>query len=309
MTATGCLGCFLNLASFYKNIEIDDIQDSSIKRDGFTYIEWGKKNETTICKGFHKKMLVNHKSKTEGKRFDKQASVIIRKYDEEKDSYIYQNVKIFYNGSVQMTGLKSVDQGLWVLDFLLKILKQQKHIDKDIYYDESHFKENALKPHNYNIQLINCDYKLGYFVNRRVLDQLLNNYGIYHVFEAGHYPGVKISFYWNKNKTKQNGVCECVGHKCMTRTKSIHDTEKDIACKKITVIVFQSGSVIITGSQTLEQVNDTYQYMNDIFSSIKDQIKKPIIRPQPLKKYPKFSYSENIDKKKMKMPKGYIYQE
>jgi len=306
VTATGSIGCYLNLMSLYQNIHIDDLNDSSTKRDGFTYIEWGQKNNNTMCKGFHKKMFINHKTRIEGKRFDKQASVILRKYNPISDTYLYQNVKIFYNGSVQITGLKSIDQGMWVLKYLIDTLKEHKTRDSNAYYNEEQFGENALKPHNYIIRLINTDFKLGYFVNRRALDQLMNNYGMFHVFEAGHYPGVKISFYWNKNKEKQNGVCECPDKICSKRGK-ILDTKN--ACKKITVIVFQSGSVIITGAQEMRQIDDTYACMNEIFSNIKNQIKKTILRQQSYKKYPKFSYDEISKKRKIRLPRGYVYQE
>jgi len=111
ITATGSIGCHVDLNAFYDFVTVDDIMDQELKKDGYTYIEWGRKNETTFCKGFHKKMLVNHKTKEEGKRFDKQTSVILRKYDAKKETYTYQNLKIFFNGSVQMTGLKTVEQG------------------------------------------------------------------------------------------------------------------------------------------------------------------------------------------------------
>lgn len=347
ITATGVIGCFIDLKTLYEQIVIDPL-DVQPKRDGFTYIELGRKNENTICKGFHKKMFVNHKTKLEGKRFDNQASIILRKYEKSLDIYRYQSLKVFFNGSIQLTGLKSFEQGHWVLEYLLSKLKGYNLVNPRIYYDESKFGENALKAHNFQVRLINTDFKLNYCVNRRELDRVINNYGLYHVFEAGHYPGVKISFYWNSNKKEQNGICQCPGQTCMKRGKQKQmatrpisklegendhsgngeevvkcaetktkvdtidtDTYTDTSghCKKITVIVFQSGSVIITGAQQLLQVDDAYNHMNSIFLKEKDAIKKINLCSQLVKKYPKFSYDDLKAHKKIRLPQGYVFQE
>jgi len=312
ITSTGCVGCFINLSLFYHNIMIDDINDHSIKRDGFTYIEWSKpceenndeNDKSTLCRGFHKKMLSHQKTKQEGKRFDKQVTVILRKYNSDEDSYLYQNLKIFSNGNIQMTGLKDPEQGIWVLDYIISILKNIKKTEDNIYFNTSSFGENALKVHDYSIRMINSDFKLGYAVNRRVLDNCMDRYGLYHIFEAGQYPGVKISFYWNEKKTIQNGVCDCKNKKCIKKCSSNEDR-----CQKITIIVFQSGSVIITGSRSIQQVNDTYEFIMNVFKEINPEIQKTIVYPQLIKKYPKFSYNDTSVKKIRRLPKGYIVDE
>lgn len=310
ITATGSVGCFIDLLTFYKNIKIDDINDKSIQRDGFTYIEFGQrdlqdnKDSKTLCKGFHKKMLIHHKSRQEGKRFDNQVTVILRKYQLEEKTFLYQNLKIFSNGNVQMTGLKSIEQGIWVLQTLIEVLKNIKTVDEKAYNNELSFGENALKPNDYSIRLINTDFKVGYSINRRILDQAINRFGLYHSFEAGHYPGVKISFYWNPNKSHQNGLCECDGKNCAKKGKQ--KDKNHSGCRKITVIVFQSGSVIITGAQSMKQVEDTYSYMTEVLDTLKDEIKKTIVQPHMLKKYPKFSYNDDSTKQIKRIPKGYI---
>ena len=309
ITSTGCVGCFINLSLFYHNVIIDDINDHSIKRDGLTYIEWSKpceENDTksTLCRGFHKKMLIHQKTKQEGKRFDKQITVILRKYNSDEDSYLYQNLKIFSNGNIQMTGLKDPEQGIWVLDYIISILKDMKKTENSIYFNTSVFGENALKVHDYSIRMINSDFKLGYAINRRVLDNCMDRYGLYHIFEAGQYPGVKISFYWNEKKTIQNGVCDCKNKKCIKKCSSSEDR-----CQKITIIVFQSGSVIITGSRSIQQVNDTYEFIMNVLKEINSEIQKTIVHPQLIKKYPKFSYNDTSVKEVRRLPKGYIIDE
>lgn len=311
ITATGSVGCFINLKLLYDLIQVDPLNIEP-KRDGFTYVELGKKDEETCCKGFHKKMLVNHKTKLEGKRFDNQASMILRLYDNMTDTYKYQSLKVFFNGSIHLTGLKSLEQGHIVLEYLVEKLKEFKTLDSKVTYDEDIFGDNALKSHNFQVRLINTDFKLNYCVNRRELDKVLNNYELFHVFEAGSYPGVKISFYWNSEKTHQNGVCQCQDQICMKKGKSKKSEILDlrIPCKKITIIVFQSGSVIITGAQELQQVDVIYTFINDIFKKEKHVIQKHNLFPQLIKKYPKFSYDDITKKnKKVRLPKGYVLKE
>jgi TATA-box binding protein (TBP) (component of TFIID and TFIIIB) len=47
------------------------------------------------------------------------------------------------------------------------------------------------------------------------------------------------------------------------------------SCKKVTGALFESGSILITGGITFEQVDDTYQYICSILKQHKDAIKKP----------------------------------
>lgn len=314
ITATGSVGCNINMASFYKYTHIDDLCDTSIKRDGFTYIEWGQKGQDTLCRGLHKKMTIKHKRSKEGKRFDKQITVILRRYDPDNLTFQYQNLKIFYNGMIQMTGLKSCEQGMWVLQFMidrLRSIKEDKDKDPNIYDDEltlSLFGENALKPHDYSIRLINTNFCLGYAINRRVLCNYLNANSVYNVFEASRYPGVKIPFYWNSKKVYQDGMCVCKDQVCMKKTRGRMGGEKQ-GCHKTTIIVFQSGSVIITGGQSMQHIEDSYLFIRSIFEKIKDIVIKPYTRAKYSKMYPKFSYNTINDKKRnvINLPHGYKF--
>lgn len=294
----------INLQSLYEGIEIDDITDTEIKRNGFTYIEFGQKNELTRCKGYHKKFFVAHKIRTEGKRFDKQITLVLRLYCPNDLTYLYQNVKVFYNGNVQMTGLKSIEQGQRVLQYLADTLNS---LDVN--------KNGQYVPCNYKIQLINTDFKFNFDVDRRSLSNILlkeeeitesNIYRLYHIFEPSIYPGVKISYYWNERvpKEKRDGKCRCPtqcikkGHGC-----GIHD------CKKVTIIVFQSGKTIITGAQTMEQVDDAYTYITAFIKKNEHIVKKStnnqLLCP-PLKTRKTTKKIEH--RKKFKIPDTYKYE-
>ena len=269
---------------------------------------------------------------------------------------------------IQMTGLKSCEQGEWVLQYMIVTLKNiKKEKSPHIFDDDLGFFGNyALVPHDYSIRLINSNFRLGYAVNRRVLCNFLNMNNIYNVFEASRYPGVKIPFYWNANKSQQDGICSCANQACTKITKaekrydsmlpvgkggchytsndtddmtqsphSSHTTDfmpqsmnvrditdakrnqskikdfKNDTCHKTTIIVFQSGSIIITGGQSMKQIYDAYDFIKTIFERIKDVVKKPFTRTKYSKTYPKFSYNNINEKKKksIKLPQGYKYDQ
>ena len=75
-----------------------------------------------------------------------------------------------------------------------------------------------------------------------------------------------IGFFWNKNKKIQNGCCNCP-LKCTGKKKKVKDKDKDIICKKITISIFKSGSVIITGGYLKEQIDDAYKFINELFKT------------------------------------------
>ena len=110
------------------------------------------------------------------------------------------------------------------------------------------------------IGMINTDYTVGYNINRIELNRLMiDEYKQTSSFN-GDYPGVKIRFYMKINSKDYN--CSCVEKKCN--------------CVRISVMCFQSGCVIITGAKSMNQVNTVYNFMNHVFESKEDVIKKQI---------------------------------
>mgnify|MGYP001243990438 CR=1 FL=1 len=170
------------------------------------------------------------------------------------------NVKVFNNGSVQMTGLKGENQGYETIQLLLDEIRglsedQQSHI----------FGEESL-PTLVRTQMvmINSDFDIGFPIDREVLHRSVVEAGYYSSFEPVIYPGVNIKYYHNPSK-QQNGVCNC---ECMCDGKG-----KNGCCKKITVAVFKSGKIIITGGQSVHQLNTAYQFITDFIRHNEDSIR------------------------------------
>ena len=112
----------------------------------------------------------------------------------------------------------------------------------------------------------NFDASLRHF-NIAKLQQKYNNKCS---FQPGIYQGAKLEYFWNKHSKNKNGVCECP-EKCYGKG----DGNSISSCKKVTGALFESGSVLITGGITYEQVDETYNYICNFLKEHKDSIKKP----------------------------------
>ena len=229
--------------------------------------------KTVVYNGINISSLVKTKKK-EGS-FNNQATIVVKVGDN------LVNVKYFTNGSISMTGCKAEKNGLEAVKTIIReamkypfIFESEK--DLEIPIDEAVY--------DYKITLVNCDYCIGFNIDRNNLYKILvKEYGIFASFAPDFYHATKIGFMWNKaTKKYQDGVCICnidcncdkSEDKCKCRLKCLGEDKimtstdlgyKDRCCKKITMAVFENGNVIITGSHNIEQTTDTYNHMNKIF--------------------------------------------
>ena len=309
-TATCNINSFISLNLISKYLEIDD----KIK-----YIEHGK-----TTKGENMK-IQSKKAKEKKRVFFNQITIIV----EPKKNRL-NNVKLFNNGAVSMTGLKSFDEGQISINLLLDRIKNIKgvyfndlceakiekmsndnkldieckfcnkivshhniketkceHYICNICSKEEHHEcktckssliENGLlapstcKIKDYKIVLINSDYYLGFEIKRDVLQDLLSNrYNIFSSYEPCIYPGVNSKYYFNEQYINNDyeGKCYCDVY-CNGKGSGSGNGQ----CKKITIALFQSGSIIITGARDMEQIKRAHKFINKIIDDNYDLIKK-----------------------------------
>jgi TATA-box binding protein (TBP) (component of TFIID and TFIIIB) len=277
ITAIGSLFCagrsdtdnYIDLDLLYNNLNVvlsthnaesmKDAQDNI--KNGILYVEYGVKKSDTIYKGFSKKFLINRRKETSSKRFDNQLTVIY-KFNEE----CIMNIKIFKNGNVQITGVKKIDQGKEMIDILIEtitsITKNEPNVVKDV---------SKLQNTGYKVALINSDFKIGFEVKRdRLHSVLITSYENKCSFEPCIYPGVKIQYFWNNSNHTKDGICRCKESCFAGKGNGCGDGD----CKKITIAVFQSGCIIITGAQNTQQIDDAYAFITGLLYKHVDHIKK-----------------------------------
>jgi TATA-box binding protein (TBP) (component of TFIID and TFIIIB) len=182
-----------------------------------------------------------HPKQTKGKKknikprksFYNQVSLLIQ-----IKNFIKINIKLFTNGSIQMTGCKNINSALWVLDQLFGILKKEKYIMNKSYTQiiPCQFSDNPTqldieKINNLKIVMINSGFNIGFKINREKLYETLVVNKIDSTYDPTRHACVNIK----------------------------HMTNND---KLISIFVFDSGAIIITGANTCQQIISGYKFIN-----------------------------------------------
>jgi len=228
LTAISKLSQDIDLQDLYDKLEINDI---------VKYIEY----KTNAPKGFSKKALKKKRKKSVKKMFFNQATIHIQ---DEK----LVNVKIFNNGNVQMTGLKSEEMGKKIVKILSDELLNKNICTKEL--NREYFK----------IVLINSDFDIKYKVNREILHRDIIGMGMCSSFEPTIYPGVNMKYFYNE-KYDNNGVCKC-SERCNGKGTGSGNGE----CKRITIAIFNSGKIIITGGRSENHLFISYNFINTLLA-------------------------------------------
>ncbi len=148
------------------------------------------------------------------------------------------NVKIFKNGSIQMTGCKNGENCIEALMILCKeLLKVKAVVDpktlnkvivKSFASDRSSIGIQKLK--GVKIRMINSNFHVGFKINREKLYKILQGQGVQCTFEP-------------------------IVHACVNIKYNYKDLDK------ISVFVYESGSIIITGAKHADHISEAYKYI------------------------------------------------
>lgn len=265
----------INLGILFDNINVIENVIEGVDK-GIVWVQF-MKNGVDVSKGVYPKKRRKSKKNTMKKnRFDNQVTVIYKF----SDKYI-PNVKIFKNGNIQLTGIKDVKDTEHIVNHIINDIKLiYNTIDKNIIVNVDADYKLDLKYQNFKIRMINTDFKVykdpelqnGFEIRRKEIHKLFINepYNNKCSFQPGIYQGVKLEYFWNINNHNKNGICSCPKY-CYGKGSGQNIGE----CKKVTGALFESGSVLITGGITFEQVNETYKYICNFLEKNKDIIKKP----------------------------------
>jgi len=202
-----------------------------------------------------------------GKNFLHQTTAVYRVKSGD-DQWKEVNIKIFKNGSLQMSGVPSIE-----------IAEKAQHlIMTDI--NRLNVGTSPLVPVPFDISLINSDFSVNFPINRDVLKNVLaKKYCLHAEFESTGYQGVKVSYMWNNDYYKDvatypfQGTCYCdVKHgadRCLIGVSGSGTGKNECQC--VTIAIFQTGRIIITGAKTMEQLYDVYDFM---VRMLKDNMKE-----------------------------------
>ena len=147
-------------------------------------------------------------------------------------------MKLFKNGSIQMSGCKSVNNINIELNKIINKLK-------DSQYTDFPFLENieTLNVSHFKMDMINSNYKINMQIDRTKLYELLTKKRIRSTYE------------------------QCIKACVIIKIPNINN-------KDISIFIFQKGNIIINSAKSKEQIINSYNYINNILYTHKDDIIK-----------------------------------
>jgi len=252
--STMCASCKLNTLVNIVNIEkyfqlnSDDILTVKMNKERLRTIILTKKKPKRQRKNDNK---LNHKDTTKN-YFYNQITVVMRIDSgpcQDLNDAPKINIKLFKNGSVQMSGCKSVKNINIVLNKLIYKLKEIKAIMDDGKLNIIEFidEPNKISVLNFKIDMINSNYKVNMQIDRDKLYNLLLKKKIKSSYEPCIRACVIIKF------------TPC---------------EQNSEFKEVSIFVFQKGNIIITGARSRSHIISSYEYMNNILLTHTDEIIK-----------------------------------
>jgi TATA-box binding protein (TBP) (component of TFIID and TFIIIB) len=212
---------------------------SDTKQLQFKYVQ---KVNIGICK----KDIISRRMKEKG-AFYNCFVVIIRVFED--NIYKEINLKLFNTGKMEIPGIQKNSTLYLALNELVNII--QRRFEYPLIWDKEDV-QNVL---------INSNFNCGYCVNRENLyNLLLHKYKLHSTYDPCSYPGIQCKFYYDKNKTEQDGVCNCE-IRC-TKKKNCKTKNNCVECS---FMIFRTGSVLIVGHCNEEVLNVIYLYLKKLF--------------------------------------------
>lgn len=263
--------CQVNLEELYDSFTIVE------GVEGFTYAEQNMVGANK-SKGFHRKKNIIRRKKAPKKKFEGYTSCLLCFMSSTKKLQSV-NIKTFKNGVVHITGLKTEEDGEIVMEKLAQHIKHNL-VDYHIVPSDDHIRPGGLRICLINSDFtINVDGKRATIIREKLYHILQNNYSTFCQFDAVVHPSVRANFCYNDAYENPNGICKCTG-KCDGKGSG-HGEGK---CKKVTIAVFGSGCVIITGAQTFTQLNAAYTFISNIIKNhytdfIEQFAASPVVAP------------------------------
>tara|TARA_B100001248_G_C27394750_1_gene464738 strand:+ start:454 stop:1374 length:921 start_codon:yes stop_codon:yes gene_type:complete len=245
MCCSAKLGCdvYTDNIQKYMTLDKDDVLTVKVNNDDKRSII------DTKSKAKKKKSTVK---KTKQQKFYNQITLVMRINEGKTDNLNDEkkiNLKLFKNGSIQMSGCKRIEEVNKVINKLIEKLQEKKMKIKDDEVTEITFIDDPKKINinDFKIDMINSNYRVNLQIDRSKFYNLLLK--------------KKISASYEKC------IRACVIIKYCPK-------EENPMEKEISIFVFQKGNIIITGAKSRKHISSAYQYLNKIILEHVEEISK-----------------------------------
>lgn len=258
LVTTGHLGQTINLDSLFTQIK-NSLIPIGYPDEGFLKME----HKARVI-GFSARDLLT-KRRVSDKTFFNQSTIVIRKR-RNADEFKEVNVKLFANGGFQMTGVTNEEFSRETVQWMMERMNAFP----------TPITESPMTLKKFAVQLLNSDYKMNALAKRAELHRILcETYHLSSTLETTIYQGVNTKYYYNQASPDKDGIC-----KCQKFCSGQGDGTAIGNCKRITIAIFQTGSIIITGARTRHQLDEAYDFINLILAKHMKDVTRP--QPQPL---------------------------
>jgi hypothetical protein len=250
-----CSSCFLgtklNLDNIEKYMLLNESDILTIKRNKDSL------KSLIELKKPSKRVTANLKKKDNYNNFYNSITLIVRVTDGPTENLNLEpkiNIKLFKNGSMQMSGCKNIENVNKVLVKVINRLKQIKGVKIKKDNGESEIQQityveelDKLGIYNFKIDMIYCNYRISIQIDREKLHELLKKKRVKCIYEP----------------------CSraCVIIKYTPNTENVDN-------KEVSIFIFKKGNIIITGARSKGQVIEAYNYINNILITHSDEIIK-----------------------------------
>ncbi|MFY7728219.1 MAG: hypothetical protein ACOVRN_01745 [Flavobacterium sp.] len=186
--------------------------------------------------GVSKKDIMSYRCKQKSAFYNCFVIILRMKHDDRWKEY---HVKVFNTGKLEIPGIQTDEMLQMILNEVVKTL--QPYVDTQLAY----------KPDSEETVLINSNFNCGFFINRDALYEILKNkYNIQAIYDPCSYPGIQCKFYYNPTLSVQTGCLES------------RASAKDL--KKVSFMIFRTGSVLIVGKCDENVLIVIYEYLKNI---------------------------------------------
>lgn len=237
------LHTLINVDEFAKNVRLQN--------DGILSVTFGNRKDAATNRTI---IALKQKKKIRKRNFYNQVTVLIRPTSNLKRKPI--NIKVFKNGSLQMTGCRDMDEFYSVTNILITILKKTYNRKKNGIITKIKFIESpdAIGIFDVKIRMINSNFRVGYKIDRKNLAKILRkNHGPRTSdTDIGH-----VEFKYTPTE----------GHSCVNIKYQYNENNNP------SIFVFQTGAIIITGVKNLHQIVMAYTFIKKILKTYHSQIK------------------------------------
>lgn len=197
-----------------------------------------------------------------------------------KNQLVKISIKIFHNGSFNVTGARSIQGIVHTIRELLKYL---------LSYDNVLKYSGKIRIKDVKINMINTDFSIDKKIKQKMLNDILNDkkYSIENgsfikrsIFDPDSYHGVKIKYVYNNNEN------------LFYTRKGIEKLESELS-----ILVFNTGNIIITGGKTAEETVGAYNFILNVLDEWKDFVikDKKVIQKKKKRKI----YLKSVEFKKL----------